>query len=101
MDHFVIKWVWLVAIENLCEFKEIEQKTTHFHLMHVYQHLSDQGTFTPIGAQGGGSMKPPEKTTSPPEFCNEICTICVRAIKKSQFCKKKIKMLFRFKMAAK
>ena len=36
--------------------------------------LSDQGTFTPIGAQGG-SMEPPKKTTFPPEFCNEIYTI--------------------------
>ena len=25
-------------------------------------------------------MEPPEKTTFPPEFCNEICTIYVRAI---------------------
>ena len=31
--------------------------------------LSDQGTFTPVGA---------EKTTFPPDFCNEICTIYVR-----------------------
>ena len=41
--------------------------------------FSDQGTFTPVGAQGG-SMEPPEKTTFPPEFCNEICTIYVRVI---------------------
>ena len=26
-------------------------------------------------------MTPPEKTTFPPEFCNEICTIYVQAIK--------------------
>ena len=42
--------------------------------------LSDQGTFTPVGAQGG-SMEPPlKKTTFPPEFCNEICTIYVWTI---------------------
>ena len=39
----------------------------------------------------GGSMEPPEKTIFPPEFCNEICTIYVRAIQKSQFWKKKKK----------
>ena len=32
---------------------------------------------------------PPEKTPFPPEFCNEICTIYVQAIKKLQFWKKK------------
>ena len=55
---------------------------------------------------GGGSMEPPEKTFFPPEFCNEICTIYVRGIKKSDFRKKKkkkkkIRMLYRLKMAAK
>ena len=29
----------------------------------------------------GGSMEPPEKTPFLREFCNEICTIYVRAIK--------------------
>ena len=52
--------------------------------------LSDQGTFTPVSAQEGGSMEPPEKTTFPPEFCNEICTIYVRAIKNHNSAKKKI-----------
>ena len=42
----------------------------------VIPHLSDQGTFSPVGAQGD--------STFPPEFCNEICTIYVR-YKKSQF----------------
>ena len=49
----------------------------------------------------GGSMEPPEKTTFPPEFCNEICTIYVRDIKITILPKKKKKMLYRFKMAAK
>ena len=44
----------------------------------VHQHLSDHGTFTPVGAQGGSTLK---KTTFPPEFCNEICTIYVCAIR--------------------
>ena len=44
-------------------------------------------------------MEPPKKTSFPPEFCNEICTIYVRAIK-SHNSEKKNKMLFRFKMAA-
>ena len=43
---------------------------------------SDQGTFTPVGAQGGGG-------TFPPEFCNKICTIFVRAIKSHNFAKNK------------
>ena len=38
-----------------------------------------QGTFPPVGAQGG-SMEPPKKTNFLPEFCNEICTIYVRTI---------------------
>ena len=39
-------------------------------------HLSDQGNFTPVGAQGGfHGTPPPVKATFPPEFCNEICTI--------------------------
>ena len=55
-------------------------------------HLSDQGTFTPVSAQGGGSMEPPlRKTTFPPEFCNEICTIYVRVIKNQNSAKKKFK----------
>ena len=33
-------------------------------------------------------MEPPEKTTFPPEFCNEICTIYVRAIKNHNSAKK-------------
>ena len=51
----------------------------------------------------GGSMELPEKTTFPLEFCNEIYTIYVRAIKNHHSAKKKkkIKMLYRFKMAAK
>ena len=43
-------------------------------------HLSDQGTFTLVGAQGG-SMEPPKKTTFRQEFCNEICTIYVWTIR--------------------
>ena len=40
----------------------------------------------------GGSMEPPpEKTTFPPGFCNEICTIYVRDIKNHNSAKKKIK----------
>ena len=50
----------------------------------------DQGTFTPVGAQGV-PWNPPEKTTFPPEFCNEICTIYVRAIKNHSFATKKVK----------
>ena len=47
-----------------------------------YQHLSDQGTFTPVGAQGVFHETPPLKiTTFPPEFCNEICTIYVWTLK--------------------
>ena len=33
-------------------------------------------------------MKPPQKTTFPPEFCNEICTMYVRAIKNHNSAKK-------------
>ena len=51
--------------------------------------LSDQGTFTPVGAGGGGSMETPEKTTFPLEFCNEICIIYVRAKKKNHNSEKK------------
>ena len=41
----------------------------------------------------GGSMEPaPEKTTFPPEFCNEICTIYVRDIKNHNSAKKKKKI---------
>ena len=60
--------------------------------------LSDQGTFTPVGAQG---EPPPWETTFPPEFCNEICTIYVQAIKNHNSAKTNYKMLFRFKIAAK
>ena len=49
--------------------------------------LSDQGTFTLVGAQGGFHGTP-EKTTFPLEFCNEICTIYVRAIKNHNSAKK-------------
>ena len=45
----------------------------------------------PLVPKGGFHGTPPEKTTFPPEFCTEICTIYVRVIKKSQFCKKKLK----------
>ena len=45
-----------------------------------------------------------KKTPFPQEFCNEICTIYVRAIQNHNFAKKKTKkkkkMLYRFKMAA-
>ena len=51
------------------------------HGFHAYALLSDQGTFTPVSAQGGFHGTPPEKTTFPPEFCSEICTIYVRVIK--------------------
>ena len=52
--------------------------------------LSDQGTFTHVGAQGG-SMEPPIKETSfPPEFCNEICTIYVRTIRNHNSGEKKM-----------
>ena len=47
----------------------------------VIEHLSDQDTFTPVGAGGGIPWNPPKKTTFPPEFCNKICTIYVRIIK--------------------
>ena len=52
---------------------------------------SVQGTFTPVGAQGGGGVpwNPPEKTTFPLEFCNEICTIYVQDIKNHNSAKKK------------
>ena len=36
-------------------------------------------------------MEPPEKTTFPPEFCNEICTISVQAKKKKYNSAKKKK----------
>ena len=38
-------------------------------------------------------MEPPEKTTFPPEFCNEICIIHVRAIKKHNSAKKKLNVV--------
>ena len=38
--------------------------------------------------RGGFHGTPPEKTTFPPEFCNEICTIYVRAIKNHNSAKK-------------
>ena len=41
--------------------------------------------FTPVGAQGGTPLK---KTTFPPEFCNEICTIYVWTIKSHNSAKK-------------
>ena len=56
-------------------------------------YLSDQGTFTPVGAQGGLHRTPLKKTTFPPEFRNEIWNlhyVCMD-YKKSQFCKKKKK----------
>ena len=62
-----------------------------------------------------GGVPPPWENHFPTEFCNEICTIYVRAIKNYNSAKKKktkkknkqkqkqkkIKMLFRFKMVAK
>ena len=43
----------------------------------------------PLVPKGGGvPWNPPEKTTFPPEFCNEICTIYVRAIKNLNSLKK-------------
>ena len=39
----------------------------------------------------GVPWNPPEKTTFPPEFCNEICTIYVRAIKNHNSAKKILK----------
>ena len=86
MQKFQFFKIWP---EHMCSY--IKHVATNVLL----RHLSDQGTFTPVGAQGG-----PEKTTFPPEFWNEICTIYVRAIKNHNS-EKKIKMLFRFKMAAK
>ena len=49
----------------------------------------------------GGSMEPLKKTTFPPEFCNEICTIYVWTIKNYNSARKNLKMLYRFKMATK
>ena len=37
----------------------------------------------------GVPWNPPKKTTFPPEFCNQICTIYVRTIKNSNSAKKK------------
>ena len=51
-----------------------------FAMLSVTSHLSDQGTFTPVGAQGG-PMEPLKKTTFPREFSNEIGTIYVWTIK--------------------
>ena len=62
-----------------------------FYLLTDLNDLSDQGTFTPVSAQGGVPWNPPEKTTFPPEFCNEICTIYVRVIKNHNSAKKKLK----------
>ena len=59
--------------------------------------LSNQSTFTPVGAQDGTPLR---KTTFPPEFCNEICTIYVWNIKNHNSVKT-LKMLSRCKMAAK
>ena len=54
--------------------------------------LSDQGTFTPVGAGGGGFLGTlPYKTTFPAEFCNEICTLYVWTVKKHNSTKKKKK----------
>ena len=50
-------------------------------------HLSDQGSFTPIGVHGT-----PKKTTFPLEFCNEICTIA------PYVCAKKITILEKKKL---
>ena len=49
----------------------------------------------------GGFMEPPKKTTFPPEFCNEICTIYMYALLKTIIPEKNSKLLHRFKMAAK
>ena len=44
----------------------------------------------PLVPKGGFHGTPPEKTTFPPEFCSEICTIYVRVIKNHNSAKKKI-----------
>ena len=53
--------------------------------------------------RGGGFHGTPEENHLPTRFCNEIYTICVCTIKNlnSKKKKKKIKMLYRFKMVAK
>ena len=86
-----------LKLENIHNFD------TYFHpLRNVVLKLfddkfntSDQGTFTPVGAQGGRfhGTPPPRETTFPPEFCNEICTIYVRDIKNHNSAKKNLNVV--------
>ena len=67
--------------------------------IHLPLALSDQGTFTLVGAQRGVPWDPPKKTTFPLEFCIEIWTINVCTVKNHNS-GEKINMLYRFKMVA-
>ena len=63
--------------------------------------LSNQGTFTPVGAQGGSPRDPTVENHFPTGILQwNLHHICM-GYKNSQFCKKNLKMLYRFKMAAK
>ena len=86
----------------------------HMLLLYIYHQtvskqcfltLSDQGTFTPVGAQGGGDPRDPTVENHFPSRILQwnLYHICMD-YKKSQFWKKKKKkrkILYSFKMAAK
>ena len=67
------------------------------------QHLSDQGTFTPVGAQrvGGGPRDPSVENHFPTGILQWNLHHMCMDYEKSQFWKKFLKMLYRFKMTAK
>ena len=56
-----------------------------------FYHFGNQGTFTPVGAQGEFHGEPPKETNFPPEFCNEICIIYNNNNNKNTFIKRIMK----------
>ena len=67
-------------------FGYLKHSTFHFNLT-----LKWPRYFYSRWCPRGVPWNPPEKTTFPPEFCMELCTIYVLAIKDYNSAKKKIK----------
>ena len=97
---FISKVIYAKGCSKSYKLWKFYMISTDTEVISTY-HLSDQGTFTPVGAQGGNSMETSWENHFPTRILqwnlHNICT----GYKKSQFCKKKFEMLFRFKMAAK
>ena len=93
LKHFIWFPLWNTRVEWWLRYSYFNKNVTNRKSLTLKWPRYFYSRWCP---RGGVPWNPPEKTTFPPESCNEICTIYVRVIKNHNSATKKNKNVVLF-----